>query len=299
MVGKVGLMLMLALSLAACETATGGPDPPPNPNPGLEPYLAKGRVVDPQGHPLAGVKIIVDNTVFYNSAVTGTTDAQGSYEIRVGDGSWRVYAEMRREYNGRTYKIDLAPDTFDAFAGMDGAVRNFTWKLTGKKPEPLVGYFGGSILVFGDELYDVENVELTLTPVGPLIDGSAGETVIRWPNGPDVSPPSEAEDIPLGRYEVSAAHLPSGEALLVGSAACDGYAASRTIDFDPEDYDRARICVRLPAEPVPPEELALSGTVYAPYGDEDVAGTFIFACFVVDEDCDEARSRYLQIADSG
>lgn len=49
---------------------------------------------------------------------------------------------------------------------------------------------------------------------------------------------------------------------------------------------------------LPKGALGLSGTVYAPMG-EDIAGTVVVACYVQGEDCDEAKSQFLEITESG
>lgn len=49
---------------------------------------------------------------------------------------------------------------------------------------------------------------------------------------------------------------------------------------------------------LPKGALGLSGTVYAPEG-EDIAGTVVVACFVQGEDCDEAKSQTVEITQSG
>jgi hypothetical protein len=286
-----------------------------------EPYVVKGRVVDSQGNPLEGVQIVVDNTVYYNSAITSSTDANGEYFVRLEDGSWRVYAEMEREYNGRTYEIDLMADTFNSFAGMDGAVRNFTWQLQGEKPEPLVGFFGGDIYINRDpmtEFYDTENVEFTLTPVGSLIDGSNGETIITKHGAPRTDYYSRIVDIPVGRYEISGRYLPTGEQVLVRIHGEGNYGTSVTVDFE-EELNYCTTCVALevtlasevqgqvfPDDPVfseqpvsMSEEMTITGTIYAPLTEYDVAGTMIALCYQVGDGCDNERSHFVEISESG
>jgi hypothetical protein len=286
-----------------------------------EPYVVKGRVVDSQGNPLEGVQIVVDNTVYYNSAITSSTDANGEYFVRLEDGSWRVYAEMEREYNGRTYEIDLMADTFNSFAGMDGAVRNFTWQLQGEKPEPLVGFFGGDIYINRDpmtEFYDTENVEFTLTPVGSLIDGSNGETIITKHGAPRTDYYSRIVDIPVGRYEISGRYLPTGEQVLVRINGEGNYGTSVTVDFE-EELNYCTTCVALevtlasevqgqvfPDDPVfseqpvsMSEEMTITGTIYAPLTEYDVAGTMIALCYQVGDGCDNERSHFVEISESG
>jgi hypothetical protein len=49
---------------------------------------------------------------------------------------------------------------------------------------------------------------------------------------------------------------------------------------------------------LPKGALGLSGTVYAPAG-QDILGTIVVACYVQGEDCDEAKSQFLEITESG
>jgi hypothetical protein len=49
---------------------------------------------------------------------------------------------------------------------------------------------------------------------------------------------------------------------------------------------------------LPKGALGLSGTVYAPAG-QDIFGTFVVACYAQGEDCDEAKSQYVEITASG
>jgi hypothetical protein len=201
--------------------------------------FAKGRVLDTKGKPIAGAKVYVDNTIYFNSGISTTTNADGYYKVQVPIGSWRVYAEINIAYNGKKFKkIELHPDNADSFAGMDGAIRNFQWKLTGEKPEPLVGFYGGLVNLFNDpngNLYDVENIEFTFAPDGPLIDGSAG-SIFKAKCGASRSEfYSKINDIPMGKYIVTAKHLPSGKTLKLSNYnEPDNYTYSLSIEFEPE-----------------------------------------------------------------
>jgi hypothetical protein len=304
---RLSFIVMFVLALSAVAQ-----------RPSSEPYVVKGRVVDSQGRPLEGVQIVVDNTVYYNSAITSSTDANGEYFVRVEDGSWRVYAEMERDYNGRTYEIDLMADTFNSFAGRDGAVRNFTWQLQGEKPEPLTGFFGGDIYIYNDpmtEFYDTENVEFTLQPVGSLIDGSTGKTIVTKHGAPRTDYYSRIVDVPLGRYEISGRYLPTGEQVLVRINGEGEYGTSLTVDFE-EELNYCTTCVALevtlaskqqgqvvfpgqPTQQTNSEDMTITGTIYAPLTEYDVAGTMIALCYQVGDGCDNERSHFVEISESG
>lgn len=176
------------------------------------PGRMEGRVTDARGVPLAGVQVIADNTIFYNTNAIGVSDAQGRYSLNVASpaGTWVGSARVTRQYNGRRYVLELDPNTVDAFAGNAGAIRDFTWKLSGDRRDGL-GTYGMSVIYYFDlfedphypgEYLDTRYVELSLRPVGPLIDGSTGQTLVglgqNTPDGPAI------RDVPVGRYAITA-----------------------------------------------------------------------------------------------
>lgn len=199
---RTSIALLAALMLpmlSACE-GSGAADTARE-----ESGYATGKVVDTQGNPIAGAKILLDNTVFYASYINGSTGEDGTYRIKAQPGAWRAYASFKKDYNGKTYSLDLHPDTIDSFDDT-GAVRNFTWKLEGRKPENDYGYYGGLVKVFTDTGFyeDMEDVELTLTPSGPLVDGSQGKTLVLRQGGHYWVQYGYLEDVPIGRYTVTA-----------------------------------------------------------------------------------------------
>jgi hypothetical protein len=228
------------------------PQPTPPPSTGVTPGYVTGTVVDAAGRPLAGVEVYADNTLYYNTNAIGYTDAQGRYKIDVRQpiGTWRVGAHLKREYNGRTYQLDLHPDTARAFSGADGAVRNFDWRLTGRTPEG--GSYGVATYVYLNwapgEYVSVGDVEVTFTPVGPLVDGSTGQVGVVRLQGNYVS------NIPLGRYKVTARWAPQdGRAprpMGVRLRDANSYTESTTLDWPANGDGRpqeAELEVYLPA----------------------------------------------------
>ncbi|WP_106638933.1 carboxypeptidase-like regulatory domain-containing protein [Allosphingosinicella vermicomposti] len=181
------------------------------------PYYVQGRVVDSQGKPLKGAKVVMDvynwndtnidhSTRSYDDTdKVAITDAAGNYRVRVGDGGWRVHGSIEKSYNGDTFSLPLHPDNPNWVPGKEGGVRNMAWKLTGKIPDEIGGgFYGGTVEVvttyesgFREESYP--QVELTLEPVGPLIDGSAGTALTRKPDRD-----GNIKDVPIGRYRVQA-----------------------------------------------------------------------------------------------
>ncbi|MFZ7095981.1 carboxypeptidase-like regulatory domain-containing protein [Luteimonas dalianensis] len=195
-------MTMLATVLLPLLSACDGSGAAATARP--ESGYATGTVVDTRGNPIAGAKILLDNTVFYASYINGSTAEDGSYRLKVQPGAWRAYATIRKDYNGRTYSLDLHPDSIDSFDD-SGAVRNFTWKLEGRKPDSEWGYYGGLVKVFNETgFYEMEDVEITLEPEGPLIDGSEGRTLVLRPGDNYWRQLAYLEDIPIGRYTASA-----------------------------------------------------------------------------------------------
>lgn len=170
--------------------------------------VVKGKVTDTQGRPIKDVTILIDNTLLYNSYLQGATGNDGTYQIKLYNSTWQAYAEMNVEYNGKTYKVDLHPDNSQGFSG-EGAIRNFQWKLAGKKPAPLTGHYGGTIITdkyIMSEIYDSENIEFTLTPVGNRIDGSAGQVIKMKHGQPATDNYGKLVDIPIGRYTMTAVY---------------------------------------------------------------------------------------------
>jgi hypothetical protein len=189
----------------------------------VEPYIVKGSVTDAQGHPLANVQVFADNTLYYNTNAIGITDENGFYSIDVSEpmGTWHMSAQLETQYQGESYTFSLHPDNDNPFPGADGAIRNFEWRLSGETPQ---GYFYGAVMWvyadYSDYSLLLENVEMTLTPDGPLIDGSTGETIVHQG--------AYLEDIPVGRYRVTARYLPEGEPLWVRLRDTGDYAESVT-----------------------------------------------------------------------
>jgi Carboxypeptidase regulatory-like domain len=192
----------------------------------VEPYTVKGSVTDAQGQPLANVQVFADNTLYYNTNAIGITDENGFYSIDVREpmGTWHMSAQLETQYQGENYTFSLHPDNDNPFSGTDGAIRNFEWRLSGETPQGF--YYGAVMWVYADFsdfsllVENMENVEITLTPDGPLIDGSTGEMIVHQG--------TYLEDIPVGRYTVTARYLPEGNPLLVRLRDTGEYTASVT-----------------------------------------------------------------------
>ena len=245
--GALAVFAALAL-LPGCTSGGASPDSPPDGSPSggdtpngedddggpsadPEAYLASGSAVDTQGNPLANVAIFADNQFVDGSTLTTKTGTDGRYRIELPQTAttWHMTATHEVEYHGRTYSFPLHPDDDSAFAGNTGGVRNFSWKLKGKRPDD--GFYGAFVVGYTDlEEYsiDIREVELTLVPDGPLVDGSTGETITgKFKSTGDGD---AVQDIPLGRYTITAKEGDKPLMLRIRNEA--SYATSVTSDFD-------------------------------------------------------------------
>jgi hypothetical protein len=195
------LATLLSLGLSACDIRADDTPAPP----GAQAGYATGIVLDMRGKPIAGARILLDNSVYYASYIHGSTGADGRYRIKPQPGAWKAEASIRKDYNGRTYTLELHPDSIDSF-DESGAVRNFVWKLEGRTPDSDYGYYGGFIQLSTDLDFEgeLEDIELTLTPSGPLIDGSPGRTLQLRKGDHYWVDAWQIEDVPIGRYRVTA-----------------------------------------------------------------------------------------------
>jgi hypothetical protein len=244
MMKKILIVLITGASMISCSKNVNS-NPPDSPQHHQDPpkeqrgYIT-GKVTDTKGNPMAGVKVYIDNSIFYNSGIGTTTDANGNYKVKGEPGAFRAYAEVTKTFNNHTFKILFHPDNYDAFSGEDGAVRNFQWKLTGERPFNPGTYYGGYATLSKDpesEMYDAENIEFTFTPVGSLIDGSTGETIVKSCGDPNSQSYYYVLDIPIGRYDVSAIYKPTGKPVKLrnGRNFNDPFTGTVTLDFYGED----------------------------------------------------------------
>ncbi|GAB4037071.1 carboxypeptidase-like regulatory domain-containing protein [Spirosoma gilvum] len=233
------LMVAVSLQVTACTEPEKSAEETPQPRQGV----VSGRAIDSQGNPIANAEVVVNNTQFYNSNIVGRTDANGNYKLQVTPGSWYMRASVKSTYNGKTCQFDLAPDNTKAFAGSDGAICNFTWKLSGTRTGEFgdEGYYGGMVAVMRASFdFEMEDVELTLSPVR-LVDGSAGRAIKQklsaLAGGDD-----GLDDIPVGQYTITARHAPTGKSMRVRVRnANQAYASSATANFNLVGVSRYRI----------------------------------------------------------
>jgi hypothetical protein len=201
-----------------------------------KPGRVRGYVKDASGKPLSGAAIGVRSTLIGGaySGAQGKTDANGYYEFAIPRGVAHYYnAGYAIDYGDGLAAIGLHPadGQIDSFASPDGAVENFVLLSYGvtsraslsENPRLPSTYYGGALfigayVVSADDASTyptsiVENtvVEITLTPDGPLADGSTGKTIIvRKTIGFEGS--YWINNIPVGRYKISA-KLAGGKSL--------------------------------------------------------------------------------------
>ncbi|RKH43199.1 carboxypeptidase-like regulatory domain-containing protein [Corallococcus llansteffanensis] len=245
-----GLVSLLGASAACSCGGNGGGTPNPGntdagtTNPGtVESNVMKGRAVDSQGKGLAGVEITAHNQFQTGTTVKTMTGADGAYRLDVSNptGPWLGNATLETTYHGAPYRFTLVPDDSATFAGNVGALRNFTWKLTGAKPDG--GNNGGIVTVYFENFTDPDNpgsivndsdVELTLTPDGPLVDGSAGTTITA--KAEQTTEGYGLPDVAVGRYTIKARYTPQGQTprpLLIRVRNTGSYNPTVTTDFFP------------------------------------------------------------------
>jgi len=182
-----------------------------------EPYVVKGRVVNPQGDPIQGALITIDNQLLYNSNSQAKTDANGRYRIQLTKiaATYMAYAEFSTIYEGNKHSVDLIPDNDSPFAGNEGAIRNFTVKLdssTGTGGSGEVLFYMMDLIHPLDPTLEPPNrddVILTLEPVGKMLDGTAGGKKIVGRGSPSNNGYG-VHNVPIGKYKVSAVYAPPG-----------------------------------------------------------------------------------------
>ncbi|HEX8911427.1 MAG TPA: hypothetical protein VF796_03635 [Humisphaera sp.] len=198
-----------------------------------------GTALAADGRPVAGALFHVE--------ATGTTlrggertwfeipvKPDGTFEQRVPDGLYRVTCELKMDYAGTPVTVPLEADDaqpqsarLDSTAGIakDFRFRTHGLKIGGDKNN-LYHYLGGAVGLHTERnrlagglagtppvitaRHPGASYELTLTPNGPLMDGSKGERLV-YRFGPDWlgdgfgKPAKYYLDIPLGRYTAAVA----------------------------------------------------------------------------------------------
>lgn len=282
------------------------PADPVQPVPRMQPRpgYVTGTVFDTQGQPLPAAGVLITGTTFEQGQRTSfdaVTDANGTYSVRVPDGRYEAKAWIDVTFDGAFFSRLLHPLSGSAHTAVDsteGGNLDFQWRLSGLTPSSTppgrdpTDFYGASIdlsycglpaSAYCSAAYSSfpavvapagSTVRLTLTPSGPLIDGSQGHVltydipvaaqlpdyphgtaVNRLPDYPDggggrlvlgadwAYSSADFNDIPLGIYLMTAtAILPNGaaHAMTIGLDAEDVNHRSIRIAFSPWDSYQAR-----------------------------------------------------------
>lgn len=183
----------MALTVAGCAAEPGQAQT-------AEPWVVKGRVVDEQGRPVARAKILADNELLYNSYASGTTGPDGRYRIQLPHVhvTWNAGGRANRVVAGEKIETTLSPDNDDSFAGNTGAVRNFTLRAAGERPDG--GHYGASVVIYSEpgSIFDTVGVQVKFEP----LDGRPAFTGVVKNTGDGNAVP----DVPVDRYRISATY---------------------------------------------------------------------------------------------
>jgi hypothetical protein len=194
-----------------------------------KPGTVRGYVRDAKGRPLKGAKIGVRSTAtggFYSGGSTKSDD-KGFYEVQVPLGVAHFYcAGYAVDYGEGRAAMGLHPADGDAesFASTKGAVKNWVMLPYGiadrdgvqENPRYCNNYYGGTVIFswYVDDdggfsqptrIPDKSEIEITLTPTGPLVDGSkARPIVLRKAISGSASSQLYVNNIPVGAYKMAA-----------------------------------------------------------------------------------------------
>ncbi len=193
------------------KNATKGMPPAPMPvfpKMTAKPGTVRGVIKDGTGKPIAGAKLVAWTSAAggFRTSTSGKTDAHGVYELLLPIGiSQIVDADFRITYNGKSMVLPLHPvdGECDQFHAKDGHVENFVLRTRGSAG-PDGGDYGASIRILTYKAPLNSVVEVKLKPVGPMVDGSTGKTLLfRFPVTTSL-PETFFNGVPLGRYQLTA-----------------------------------------------------------------------------------------------
>jgi hypothetical protein len=192
-----------------------------------KPRTIVGDILGVDGKPIPNVEV-------YRVFVWGTTlagdrtnygldvDAKGHFEQQVPDGLYQIKATCIVKYAGGRVPVDLVW-LDDKRVGVNqssagGIVRDFCLGVSGLKPgedpKEIRSYFGGGFKVTGPPYNLTEGsysarhpgakVHLTMTPQGPLVDGSRRGDITADFDITELDYGSQPRKVPIGVYRVTA-----------------------------------------------------------------------------------------------
>jgi hypothetical protein len=173
-----------------------------------KPKMVRGMIKDGAGKPIAGAQLVAWTSAAggFRTSTRGKSNAQGVYELLLPIGiSQIVNADCRVNHNGKSMLLPLHPvdgelDQFDAKAGH---VENFVLRTSGSAG-PDGGNYGAGMRLLTYKAPAKSIVEVRMKPIGTLLDGSTGKTLVfRYPIKTTL-PETFFAGIPLGRYELTA-----------------------------------------------------------------------------------------------
>jgi len=231
----VHLFLVVSLiSLAACskpadESVTPDPTAP-------QAGYVSGRVLDAQNKPIKGAEITINNTGEVIDNLIGYSNANGYYKIKLSTGggplvgSYYVRGHVTVNYLNYPFKLALFVEEDRAFSPEEGAVKNLKLMIAGPRSNfGDSGWYGGTIEVDNHTRNThYPDIEVTLEPLGPLVDGSTGETQVARPDW------LYSYNVPVGQYKVTARDVATNTPLAVKNYFYDkAYHTSTTGVFEP------------------------------------------------------------------
>lgn len=186
--------------------------------------VISGTAVDTQGKPLSGANIIINGLASASGTqvrYTTMTNANGAYFQQVSQGVYNVYAFNPVSYENAQWSLPLNPtdNSNEAQDSSKGITKNFEWKLQGQMPGTdgtnYDNFYGACIVANLGVLSSIPSgatFTFTITPNGPLIDGSTGQPVTFQRTQQDLQTDLGSVsvdhtdylcDIPIGDYKIS------------------------------------------------------------------------------------------------
>ncbi|HLM02617.1 MAG TPA: hypothetical protein VK400_16305 [Pyrinomonadaceae bacterium] len=188
-----------------------------------KPGFVRGYVKDTLGRAVAGARLGLKTARMYDAylAASAETDAKGYYEIKIPMGGARFdYAGVTIEYGAGRAALGLHPADGrlnESYPATTGGVENFVLLPYGiadrdgasRQADYRANYYGGSMLLryfiggFSGMLSPGDEIEITLTPEGNLIDGGAGQSFVIRKTVEDSSLGEFIiNNVPVGRYRI-------------------------------------------------------------------------------------------------